>query len=173
MPPKTAASVVCLLVLPSLLPGCAGSCEGPATSRGLFCGVAAMATGADERGAARLENTAAAQESAAGEAGRRAERARAEASRTSAEVQAAQWRLNAVERDLRDQRATLERLRAERGQSGVGAAEASRLGSELDALERDRRVAAQRAGGPSPATVQQIERRANDLDAALRRFGAT
>lgn len=172
MPPKSiaAAAVACLLLLPSLA-GCAGTCEGPASSRGFFCGVAAMATGADQRGAARLENTAAAEESAAGAAGRRAERARAEASRTGAEVQAAQRRLNALERNLREQRATLERLRAERGQSGAGAAEASRLQSDLDALERDRRAAAQRTGGPSPATVQQIERRANDLDAALRRFG--
>lgn len=170
MVPKSIAGTACLLLLP-LLPGCAGSCEGPATSRGFFCGIAALATGADERGAARLENTAAAQEGAAGEAGRRAERARAEASRTGAEVQAAQRRLNALERDLRSQRATLERLRAERGQSGAG--EASRLQSDLDALERDRRAAAQRAGGPSPAAVDRIERRASDLDAALRRFGST
>ena len=170
MVPKSIAGAACLLLLPSLT-GCAGSCEGPASSRGFFCGIAAMATGADKREVARLENTAAAQESAAGAAGQRAERARAEASRTAAEVRAAQRRLNALERDLRNQRATLERLRAERGQPG--AAEASRLQSELDTLERDRRAAAQRAGGPSPAAVDRIERRASDLDAALRRFGST
>ena len=170
MSPKPTAGAACLLLLLPSLTGCAGACEGPASSRGFFCGIAAMATGADERGAARLENTAAAEEGAARAAGQRAERAQAEASRTGAEVRAAQRRLDALQQKLRDQRATLERLRAERGQSG--AAEASRLQSELDALERDQRAAAQRAGGPSPETVRQIERRASDLDAALRRFGA-
>ena len=53
----------------------------------------------------------------------------------------------------------------------VAAAQAARLQSELDALELERRAAASRAGGPSTEQVQSLERRAIELEAALRRFG--
>ena len=65
----------------------------------------------------------------------------------------------------------LDRLRAELAQNPAATAEGARLQSELDALERDRRAAAARAGGPSADQVQSIERRAGELDAALQRFG--
>lgn len=173
MTQKTFAGALWLLALP-LLSGCAGSsCDGPASSRGFFCGVAAMTTGADERNAARLENTAATQESAAGTAGLRASRAQTEANRTSAEVQAAQRRLEALRQNLRTQRAALERLRAEQGQSGPRAAEVARLQAQLDSLEREQRAAAQRAGGASPAAMQRLEKGADDFNAAMRSFGSS
>jgi hypothetical protein len=50
-------------------------------------------------------------------------------------------------------------------------AQAARLQSELDALERERRAAASRAGGPSSEQVQNLERRAIELETALQRFG--
>jgi hypothetical protein len=53
----------------------------------------------------------------------------------------------------------------------VAAAQSARLQSELDALELERRAAASRAGGPSTEQVQSLERRAIELEAALRRFG--
>ena len=95
----------------------------------------------------------------------------AEAARSGAAVRASEQRLARLQRDLAAQRATLDRLRAERAQNPAAAAEGARLQSELDALERDRRAAAARAGGPSAEQVQSIERRAGELDAALQRFG--
>jgi len=53
----------------------------------------------------------------------------------------------------------------------VAAAQAARLQSELNLLELERRAAASRAGGPSTEQVQSLERRAIELEAALRRFG--
>jgi hypothetical protein len=153
-----------------LLAGCAGAGAGPASERGFFSGIGAWASGEDERGAQRLENAAALEERSAQIAAQNAARAQGEAQRTTAEVQAAQRRLAGLQRTLANQRATLTRLRAERGESG--AAEGARLQSELDGLERERRAAAARAGGPSAQDLQQIERRATDLDAALRRFGS-
>jgi hypothetical protein len=52
----------------------------------------------------------------------------------------------------------------------VAAAQAARLQSKLDALERERRAAASRAGGPSAEQVQSLERRAIELEVALQRF---
>lgn len=150
------------------LSGCAGAGAGPASERGFFSGIGAAVSGEDERGAARLEGAAALREREAQLAAENANRRRAEAEQSTAEVRAAQRRLATLQRTLRDQRATLERLRATRGQS----AETTRLEGELDALDRDRRAAAARAGGPSAEEVGRIERRAGELDAALRRFGS-
>ncbi|MFM7778097.1 MAG: hypothetical protein ACKPB8_04935, partial [Alphaproteobacteria bacterium] len=91
--------------------------------------------------------------------------------RTGAAVRNAEARLAAQQRSLTEQRATLEKLRAERAQNPAAAAEGARLQSELDAQERDIRAAAARSGGPSADQVQRIERRAGELDAALQRFG--
>jgi hypothetical protein len=154
------------------LAGCAGAGSGPATQRGFFSGIGAAISGEDERGAARLEGAAALKEREAEQARERADAAGKAAAQSSAEVAAARRRLANLQRTLRDQRATLDRLRAERGQSAAGSAEGARLQGELDALERDRRAAAARAGGPSAEEVQRIEQRAGELDAALRRFGS-
>ena len=86
-------------------------------------------------------------------------------------MRASEQRLAALQRSLAEQRRTLDRLRAERAQNPAATSEGARLQSELDALERDRRAAAARAGGPSADQVQSIERRATELDAALQRFG--
>jgi hypothetical protein len=142
--------------------------EGPASQRGFFGGIGAMASGADERGAAQMEATAAMAERGAQLAAAREATARQQAAQSSAEVEASQRRLNALQQRLRDQRATLARLRAERG--APGAAEAARLQAEADALEQERRTAARRIGGPSPEAVQRVEDRARNLDAALQRF---
>lgn len=168
MPPRLATVAAPVLLL-SLLAGCAGAGAGPASQRGFFSGIGAAVSGEDERGASRLEGAAALEERSAMLAGQRSADARAETSRSEAEVRAARRRLAALQEKLRDQRATLDRLRTSRGQAG--AAEAARLGSEMDALERDRRAMVQRAGGPSPEAVQRVEQRASELDAALRRFG--
>ncbi|MCA3362504.1 MAG: hypothetical protein ING08_14755 [Roseomonas sp.] len=154
-----------------LLAGCAGAGAGPASERGFFTGIGAAVSGEDVRGAERLENAAALQERAAQMAVERNTAAQAEAARSGAAVRASEARLARLQADLAQQRATLERLRAERAQNPTTAAEAARLQSELDALERDRRAAAARAGGPSADQVQSIERRAGELDAALQRFG--
>ncbi|MCA3324679.1 MAG: hypothetical protein INF75_12105 [Roseomonas sp.] len=154
-----------------LLAGCAGAGAGPASERGFFTGIGAAVSGEDVRGAERLENAAALQERAAQMAAERNTAAQAEAARSGAAVRASEARLARLQADLAQQRATLERLRAERAQNPTTAAEAARLQSELDALERDRRAAAARAGGPSADQVQSIERRAGELDAALQRFG--
>ncbi len=53
----------------------------------------------------------------------------------------------------------------------AASAQTARLQSELDALERERRAAASRAGGPSIEQVQSLERRAIELETALQRFG--
>lgn len=53
----------------------------------------------------------------------------------------------------------------------LAAAQAARLQSDLDALERERRAAASRTGGPSAEQVQSLERRAIELELALQRFG--
>ncbi|MCA3366959.1 MAG: hypothetical protein INF79_15235 [Roseomonas sp.] len=154
-----------------LLAGCAGAGAGPASERGFFTGIGAAVSGEDVRGAERLENAAALQERAAQMAAELNTAAQAEAARSGAAVRASEARLARLQADLAQQRATLERLRAERAQNPTTAAEAARLQSELDALERDRRAAAARAGGPSADQVQSIERRAGELDAALQRFG--
>jgi hypothetical protein len=154
-----------------LLAGCAGAGAGPASERGFFTGIGAAVSGEDVRGAERLENAAALQERAAQMAAERNNAAQAEAARSGAAVRTSEARLARLQADLVQQRATLERLRAERAQNPTAAAEGARLQSELDALERDRRAAAARAGGPSADQVQSIERRAGELDAALQRFG--
>jgi DNA repair exonuclease SbcCD ATPase subunit len=154
-----------------LLAGCAGAGAGPASERGFFTGIGAAVSGEDVRGAQNLENSAALQERAAQMAAERNTAAQAEAARSTAAVRASEQRLARLQRDLAQQRTTLDRLRAERAQNPAATAEAARLQSELDALERDRRAAAARAGGPSADQVQSIERRAGELDAALQRFG--
>jgi hypothetical protein len=53
----------------------------------------------------------------------------------------------------------------------AASAQTARLQSELDALERDHRAAASRAGRPSTEQVQSLERRAIELETALQRFG--
>lgn len=162
----TATQLLCL----SILAGCAGAGAGPASQRGFFSGIGAAASGEDERGAARLEHAASLEERSAALAAERSAGAKAAAARSGAEVQAAQRRLAALQQRLRGQRATLERLRSLRGEAGAG--EVARLQSQMDALERDQRDLAQRAGGPSPEAVQRVEQRAGELDVALRRFGA-
>jgi hypothetical protein len=147
-----------------LLTGCAGAGAGPASERGFFTGIGAAVSGEDVRGAQNLENAAALQERAAQMAAERDTAAQAEAARNTAAVRA-------LEQGLAQQRTTLDRLRAERAQNPAATAEGARLQSELDTLERDRRAAAARAGGPSAEQVQSIERRAGELDAALQRFG--
>jgi hypothetical protein len=154
-----------------LLAGCAGAGAGPASERGCFTGMGAAGSGEDVLGAHTLESAAALQERAALMAAERNTAAQAEAARSGAAVRASEQRLARLQRDLAAQRATLERLRAERAQNPAAAAEGARLQSELDALERDRRAAAARAGGPSADQVQSIERRATEMDAALQRFG--
>ena len=86
-------------------------------------------------------------------------------------MRASEQRLTRFQGDWAQQRATLAKLRAERAQTPPTTAEGARLQSELDTLERDRRAAAARAGGPSAEQVQSIERRAGELVAALQRFG--
>ena len=154
-----------------LLAGCAGAGAGPASERGFFTGIGAAVSGEDVRGAQQLESAAALQERAALMAAERNTAAQAEAARSGAAVRASEQRLARLQRDLAQQRATLERLRAERAQNPAAAAEGARLQSELDALERDRRAAAALAGGPSTEQVQSIERRATEMDEALQRFG--
>jgi DNA repair exonuclease SbcCD ATPase subunit len=154
-----------------ILRGGAGAGPGPASERGFFTGIGAAVSGEDVRGAQRLESSAALQERAAQMAAERNAAAQAEAARSTAAVRASEQRLARLQRDLAQQRATLDRLRAELAQNPAATAEGARLQSELDALERDRRAAAARAGGPSADQVQSIERRAGELDAALQRFG--
>ncbi len=154
-----------------LLAGCAGAGAGPASERGFFTGIAAAVSGEDERGAQRLESSAAMQERAAQMAAERNAAAQSEAARSGAAVRASEARLAGLQRSLTEQRATLERLRAERPQNPAAAAEAARLQSELEAQEREIRAATARAGGPSADQVKGIERRASELDAALQRFG--
>ena len=154
-----------------MLAGCAGAGAGPASERGFFTGIGAAVSGEDVRGAQSLESSAALQERAAQMAAERNTAAQAEAARSTAAVRASEQRLARLQRDLAQQRTTLERLRAERAQNPAATAEGARLQSELDTLERDRRAAAARAGGPSADQVQSIERRAGELDAALQRFG--
>jgi small-conductance mechanosensitive channel len=122
-----------------------------------------MATGNDERGAARLESTAGAQESAAQAAARREVSARQAANASSAEVAAAQRRLAALQDRLRGQRATLARLRAEGSQSAERTAELARLQTQLDALDR----AARRTGSTTAEELRRIEIGSGDLGAAL------
>jgi hypothetical protein len=159
-----------LLGLP-LLAGCADAGAGPASNRGFFGGLAAMATGNDERGAARLESTAGAQESAAQAAVTREASARQAANASSAEVAATQRRLAALQDRLRGQRATLARLRAEGSQSAERTAELARLQTQLDALEREQR-GARRAGNPTSADLRRYENNLGDVDAALSRAGS-
>ena len=156
------------LALPLLLLTAACATEGPASQRGFFGGIGAMATGADERNASNMEATAALAERNAQTAAARESVASRQAAETSYQVREAQRRLTALQQRLREQRATLARLTAERG--APGAAEAARLQTEANALEQERRAAAQRVGGPSPEAVQRVEERARSLDAALQRF---
>jgi hypothetical protein len=128
-------------------------------------------SGEDVRGAQRLENSAALQERAAQMAAERNTAAQAEVARSGAAVRASEQRLARLQRDLGAQRATLERLRAERAQDPAAAAEVARLQSEWDALERDRRAAAARVGGPSAEQLERIERGVADFEASLQRFG--
>jgi hypothetical protein len=157
------------LLTPILLLLGACATEGPASQRGFFGGIGAMASGADQRNATNMEATAAMTERGAQLAAQREATAQQQAAVSGAEVRAAQRRLDALQQRLRDQRATLARLRTERG--APGAAEATRLQAEADALEQERSAAARRVGGPSPEAVKRVENRARELDAALQRFG--
>lgn len=164
-------SMLALLLGLPLLAGCANAGAGPASNRGFFGGLAAMANGNDERGAARLESMAGAQESAAQTAAVRAASARQEASASSAEVAMAQRQLTALQDRLRGQRATLARLRAEGNQSAERTAELARLQTQLNALEREQR-AARRTGNLTAASLQPLEAGSGDMDAALSRLGS-
>ncbi len=155
-----------------LLTGCAGGANVPPSQRGFFGGLSAAVSGDDVRRAQSLENTAAQAEASAAGAGQRAAVARQEADATSAQVTAAQQRLNGLQQTLRNQRAALNQLRPQSGQSSAAAAEAARLQRELDAQDRAQQEAARRVGGPSPAAVQRLDQRSRELDAALRQFQA-
>ena len=154
------------------LTGCAGGTNVPPSERGFFGGLSAAISGDDVRRAQTFENTAAQAEGAAARAGQRAAVAQQEANATSAQVAAAQQRLNALQQTLRNQRAALNQLRSQPGQSSATAAEAARLQQELDAQDRAQQDAARRVGGPSPAAVQRLDQRSRELDAALRQFQA-
>jgi hypothetical protein len=106
-----------------MLAGCAGAGAGPASERGFFTGIGAAVSGEDVRGAQNLENAAALQERAAQMAAERNTAAQAEAARSGAAVRASEQRLARLQRDLAAQRATLDRLRAERAQNPAAAAE--------------------------------------------------
>lgn len=152
-----------------LLSGCASG-NVPASQRGFFGGLSAAVTGDDARRAQSLENTAAREEAVAGQAAQRATAAQTQASITSGQVRAAEQRLAALQKTLREQRATLDQLRRQANLSPSASAEGARLQQQIDALERDRRDATNRVGGPTPATVQQLEQRSQELSTSLEQF---
>src|SRR5689334_9988924 len=92
-----------VLLAAVLLAGC--SCDGPAASRGFFCGAGTMISGADERQAGGLEASAATQERQALEQRLRTREAQRQAAASSAQVRSAQARLAALQRHLAEQRA--------------------------------------------------------------------
>lgn len=153
-----------------LLGGCAQGVN--ARDRGFFGGLGAMITGEDERHLQRLQQRAAAREAEARMAERRRQLAEAEAARSTAELRAAEQRLAALQAELARQRAEIASLRAGTQSGSSRAATADRLAAEAEALERERRAAAGRAGGADAGALQRLEERSRRLDEDIRRFGA-
>ena len=149
------------------LAGCAS--QGPATERGFFGGVNAAITGDDERQARALENEAADREARVRAMAARADQADRDARSSTAQVQAAEQRLAALQASIQRQRYQVNALR----NSGRSMAEADRISTGLDQLERDRAAAAGRGGSIDPAALQQLEDRARALNQSLARLGAT
>lgn len=155
----------CLVMvgLPLGLVACADAGNVPASQRGFFGGIGAMASGADQRNAQALENAASQSEASLGALQDRANRAAAQASMTSGQVQAAEARLATLDRNLSVQRDRLARLRARTGLTAIQANDAARLDEATARLQAETRAAAQRVGGPSAAQAQDLERRSADL----------
>lgn len=144
-------------------------CEGPARERGFFSGIGAAVTGDDTANVRRLEDIAASSERNADIARQRNVGAQQAARSSSADLRDAQAQLEGLRQTLRRQRETLAQLRARRSnQNPAAEAEGERLQAEMVALERQASV----RDNASRASLRQMEQRAAELDAALRRYGS-
>lgn len=161
-------TAVCLAGAALLLAACQ---TGPANQRGLFSGIGAAVSGNDVRQARALETQADDQEAKAQQMARRAAAADQEARTTSAQVRSAEQRLASVRADVARQKSQLAALKA-RQAPGATSAEAARIQAELDKLESDQRAAAAQTNGITPAMLQELERRARAVDAALNKLGS-
>jgi hypothetical protein len=155
------------------LAACADAGNVPASQRGFFGGLGAMGSGSDERRAQTLENSAVQAESSANQLRQRANVAAGQAALSSGQVQAAEARLAALDRTLQDQRARLNRMRAQASASPSATAEAGRLDQEAAQIQRDARAAANQVGGPSAAQTQQLEQRTRALQSSMDQLNRT
>jgi chromosome segregation ATPase len=144
---------------------------GPANQRGLFTGIAAAVSGDDVKQAQALERQADDQEAKAQRMAQRAREADADAQRTSAQVRSAEQRLATVRADVARQKSQLAALKA-RQAPGASSAEADRIQAELNQLESAQRAAAAQMNGLTPAMLQELEKRARAVDAALNKLGS-
>lgn len=151
------------IVLASLLAlGACASANAPASERGFFGGLGAAVTGADEQRARSMEAQATAAQN-------QALAARADALASQRRADASRQRLAAQQRANVQQDADIARLRSQLAdvRGSLSAEEAARLNREIDAMERDRRDAA------DPAAQQRAEQRRQAIEDALRRAGAS
>lgn len=155
------------------LAACADAGNVPASQRGFFGGIGAMASGSDERRAQSLENAAAQAESSNARLQQRANVAASQAAFTSGQVREAEQRLAALDRNLANQRAQLNRMRAQPGASPTASAEAARLDQEAARIQQDARTAARQVGGATPAQTQQLEQRARSVQSAMDQLSRT
>ncbi len=153
----------CLLALAA----CADAGNVPASQRGFFSGIGAMASGADERRAQSLEGAAAQAEMSNVALQQRASRAAGQAAMTSGQVQAAEARLASLDATLRTQRDQLARMRAQAAANPARSADVARLDQEAARIEAERRAAANQVGGPTTAQAQQLEQRTRDLQRSM------
>lgn len=161
-------TVACLAGAALLLAACQ---TGPANQRGFFSGIGAAVSGDDVRQARALETQADDQEAKAQQMARRAAAADQEARTTSAQVRSAEQRLASVRADVARQKSQLAQLMA-RQAPGTTSAEADRIQTELNKLESDQRAAAAQMNGLTPAMLQELERRAGAVGAALNKLGS-
>jgi chromosome segregation ATPase len=153
------------------LSGCASASNGPASERGFFGGIGAMVSGADEKRAAGLEQTATDAERKKQQLQARLAAANEDAARTREQVQVAERRLAAIHIDLQRQKERLATLRASGGSSSAPA-EVTRLQNEIEAIERERRAAQDATSTVTPATLRSLEERTRAVGNALDHLGA-
>lgn len=84
-------------------------------------------------------------------------------------MQDSERRLHVLERKLHQKRLALERLQAERTGSE---AELTKLDAQLRALVHKVWEETHRPGGPAPTQVRQLEDQENEVEFAIRHFGA-
>jgi TolA-binding protein len=148
------------------LAGCASNA--PPQERGFFGALGAAASGSDVARDRQMQADAAAAEQRAAEMQARLAGAQQQAAASGQRVTQAEARLRQVNTEIARLRQRAAALPTD-GQTPAQREEADRLRREAEALERERRAAAEAPGGPTDAAVESLRRRAGALEDALNR----